>query len=255
MSKMKVSLVVITKNEEKNIEKCIKSVPFADEVIVVDSGSTDKTKEIVESLGGKFIYNPWPGFGRQKQFAIEQAKNNWLVLLDADEYLSEKCQQEIITILKTEPKFSGYRIPRQQIFMGKECYYGKSVDYPLRLVDRSQGAYDLKNIHESFISHGEISTLKYPMTHNSGITVFDRCKKIMRDLELELENNNFPNLTVWNITIDPIRYFLSYYFKRKAFKDGLPGFVMTALFSIQVFLQNAAQYEKNLVISHKKTSV
>lgn len=241
---MKFSLVVITKNEEKNIEACIKSVPIADEVIVVDSGSTDRTGEIVKQLGGKFIFNEWPGYGKQKQFAIEQAKNDWILSLDADEYLTPELLEEIKKI--TTPDKDAFHVPRKQIFMNRICHYGKSVDHPVRFVNRRKGSFDLKNIHESFISSGRVGDLKGFMMHNSGVTVVDRCKKIMRDLELEIINNENPHLTPANVTIDPIRYFLSYFFRRGGYKDGLPGFVMTALFAIQMFLQNAAQYEKNL---------
>ncbi len=241
---MKISLVIITKNEEANIAACIQSCPFADEVIVVDSGSSDKTEEICKSLGAKFIFNAWPGYGKQKQFAIEQAKNDWVLSLDADEYLTPELSQEINRA--QEFKFDSYKIPRKQIFMGAICHYGKSVDHPVRLFNRAKGSFDLKNIHESFISTGSVGDLHGFMMHNSGITVFERCKKIMRDLELEIQNNSDPSVSVINVMIDPIRYFLSYYIRHQGYKDGVAGYVMTALFAIQMFLQNAAQFEKNL---------
>lgn len=250
---MKISLVIITKNEEKNIEKCILSVPFADEVVVVDSGSTDKTEDICKRLNVRFIYNPWPGYGKQKQFAIDQAKNEWVLLLDADEYLSTTAQKEIASLLKNGLQQDAYRIPRKQIFMMKECHYGKSVDYPVRLCNRKKGQFDLKNIHESFIPQGTIGQLREHMMHNSGVTVLDRCKKIFRDLELELINNHNPDIRIKNIVLDPVRYFLSYYFKKQAFRDGIAGFIMTALFAIQMFLQNAAQFEKNLSQKRNRT--
>ncbi|MBY0516454.1 MAG: glycosyltransferase family 2 protein [Bacteriovoracaceae bacterium] len=241
---MKISLVVITKNEEANIASCIQSCPFVDEVIVVDSGSSDRTEEICKSLGAKFIFNAWPGYGKQKQFAIEQARNNWILSLDADEYLTPELSEEISRALEFNKE--AYRIPRKQIFMGTICHYGKSVDHPVRLFNRERGSFDLKNIHESFISTGPVGDLHGFMMHNSGITVFERCKKIMRDLELEIQNNSDPSIGVNNVMFDPIRYFLSYYIKHQGYKDGVAGYVMTALFSIQMFLQNAAQFEKNL---------
>jgi glycosyltransferase involved in cell wall biosynthesis len=242
----KISLVVITLNEEKNIEKCILSAPFADEVIIVDSGSTDLTEVICQKNNARFIFNPWPGYGMQKQFAIDQAKNDWVLLLDADEYLDISLQNEIINLFKEKLKFDAYKLPRKQIFMNKECHFGKSVDYPVRLCNRNKGQYDLKNIHESFISNGSIGALKGYMMHNSAVNVLDRCKKIFRDLELELINNNNPNVSIRNIVLDPIRYFLSYYIKQQGYRDGIAGYILTALFSIQMFLLNAAQFEKNL---------
>src|SRR3989338_10224343 len=105
----KISLVIITKNEEKNIEKCIRSVPFADEVIVVDSGSTDQTESLVKKLGAKFIFNQWPGYGKQKQFAIDQAQNDWVLSLDADEYLCTELQSELKLLKDTNFSFDAYR--------------------------------------------------------------------------------------------------------------------------------------------------
>ncbi len=242
---MKLSLVIITKNEEKNIKACLDSVPFADEVIVVDSGSTDKTKELAITAGAKFIFNKWPGYGKQKQFAIDQASHDWVLLLDADEYLCKDLQSEIQSIL-TEPKFDAYRIPRQQIFMNRECRYGKSVDHPLRLVNRKKGQFDLKEIHESFVTTGTVSDLKAHMMHNSGITVAHRWEKIMRDVRLDYLNNENPDIGLSHVLIVPARYFLNYYIKKEGYRDGFPGFIMTTLFTFQIFLQNVAQYKKKL---------
>lgn len=240
------TLVVITKNEEKNIGSCLKSVPFANEIIVVDSGSTDNTKNIVESFNARFIHHDWPGYGKQKQFALEQASHDWVLLLDADEYLDEKLQEEIKNLMERGPVADAYRIPRKQIFMDRLCHYGKSLDYPIRLTDKRKGAYDLKNIHESFIATGIVEKLHNFIIHNSGITVLDRCKKIMRDLELELIHNTPPTVTLSEIIYIPFKYFINFFIKQQGFRDGLPGFVMTALFAFQIFIQNAGQYEKNL---------
>lgn len=247
----KISLVVITKNEEKNIDKCLSSARFVDEIIVVDSGSTDRTGEIVKAHGGKFIFNPWPGYGLQKQFALEQATNNWVLLLDADEFLEADLAERIVRLRDRGFDLDAYRLARKQVFMHRICHYGKSVDHPVRLVNKNVGAFDLKHIHESFISRGEVGSLEGFMIHHSGVSVLERCKKIMRDLELELANNNSPDVTAFKVVVDPVRYFLSYYFRHRGFKDGLPGFVMTMLFSIQIFLQNAGQLEKNLTSKMK----
>lgn len=239
----KISLVIITKNEEPNIEKCIQSVPFANEIIVVDSGSTDKTEIIAKRNHAKFIFNPWPGFGKQKQFAIDQASNDWVLLLDADEYLERSLQQEIENLLRNETKYDAFAIARKQIFINRDCHFGKSVDYPVRLVNRSKGQFDLKNIHESFISNGNVGQLSGFMMHNSGVTVIERCRKIMRDLELELIDSHYSDIKIKNVVIDPIIYFLSYYIKKQGFRDGMPGFILTALFTIHIFLLNASKYE------------
>lgn len=240
----KLSLVVITLNEEKNIKQCIQSVPFADEIIVVDSGSKDRTEEIAKSLNANFIFNKWPGYGKQKQFAIEQAQNDWVLLLDADEYLDTDLQNEIKEILNSKDMKDGYFLARKQIFMNKICQYGKSVDHPLRLVNKSKGQFDQKDIHESFVSNGITDYINGFIIHNSGITVLDRCKKIIRDLELEILNDHSKSISKKEIFIDPFIYFFSYFVKKQGYKDGVPGFIMTGLFAIHIFLLNAARYEK-----------
>lgn len=242
---MKISLVIITKNEEKNIAACIRSFPSADEVIVVDSGSTDRTEQICREFGARFIHNAWPGYGRQKQFAIESAKNDWVLSLDADEYLTKELADEIVRL--GLPAHAAYTIARKQIFLGAVCEYGKSVDHPVRLFDRTKGGFDLKDIHEAFVTTGSLGALRGHMLHNSGVSVMERCKKIMRDLELELRNDTDPDVSVRTVVLDPLRYFASYYFKHQGFRDGLAGFVMTALFSIHVFLRNSARYERKLL--------
>jgi glycosyltransferase involved in cell wall biosynthesis len=246
--KIKISLVVITLNEEINIENCLRSASFVDEIIIIDSGSTDRTGQIAQTYNARFIFNRWPGYGQQKQFAIEQASNDWVLLLDADEFLDVPLQEEIKELFKHELKFDAYTIPRKQVFMNKQCHYGKSIDYPIRLCNRKKGRFDLKNIHESFFTDGISGNLKNFMIHNSAVNVLDRCKKICRDIEIEIINNNNQSIKVKNIVIDPIRYFLSYFFKKKGYRDGVAGYILNVLFAIQIFLLNAAYYEKNMTI-------
>src|SRR6218665_111492 len=126
-----VSLVVITLNEEKNIRKCLESVPFAAEKIVVDSGSSDRTKSIAEECGAKVIHHAWEGYGRQKQFAIECSSNDWVLLLDADEFLTDDLKTEIPQKL-SNPTADAFELPIHQIFMNKLCNHGKAVSWPVR---------------------------------------------------------------------------------------------------------------------------
>jgi glycosyltransferase involved in cell wall biosynthesis len=239
-----VSLVVITLNEEKNIKKCLDSAPFANEKIVIDSGSTDNTVQIAKKCGAKVIHHDWEGYGKQKSFAISCSSNNWILLLDADEFLSDELIKEIPKKLGDIENFA-YELPIKQIFMGKICNYGRSLSWPVRLYDRSKGSYDLKNIHESFIPNGKVHRLNGYALHNSATTVTKRLDKIQRDVELEIQNN-YSKSNLIQLLIDPFRYFVNIYIKKSGYKDGLEGFILSALFSYQIFSQHLAHLKKNL---------
>ncbi len=147
---MKISAVIISFNEEKNIEDAIRSVNWADEVLVVDSESTDRTREIAESLGARVITNPWPGFSDQKQFAADNAEHDWILSLDADERISEDLRVELQHLQQTGPDVDGYRIPRLSYYMDKPVRHGGWYpDLQLRFFDRRKGRWNGAVIHES----------------------------------------------------------------------------------------------------------
>src|SRR5688572_8815928 len=116
---LKISAVIIAGNEESNIGDAIRSVDFADEVLVIDSESTDRTVEIAESLNARVIVHLWPGFSRQKQFGVEEAANDWIFSLDADERVSPELKAEILEVLTPSDHADGYRIPRLSFYMGR----------------------------------------------------------------------------------------------------------------------------------------
>src|SRR5688572_13113314 len=115
---VKFSAVIITFNEERNIAEAIRSVAWADEILVVDSESTDRTREIAESLGARVIVNPWPGFAAQKQFATDSSENDWILSLDADERVTDDLGNEIAALRNDPPAYGGYTVPRRSIYMG-----------------------------------------------------------------------------------------------------------------------------------------
>ena len=121
---MKISAVIISCNEEKNIEDAIRSVSWADEVLVVDSESTDRTREIAESLGARVVVNAWPGFSKQKQYAVDHVANDWIFSLDADERVSAELRAEILELQKGDGSVDGYRIPRLSYYMGRAIKHG-----------------------------------------------------------------------------------------------------------------------------------
>ena len=156
---MRVSAVIIARDEEAKIADAVRSVGWADEVLVIDSGSTDRTREIAEELGARVIVNPWPGFAAQKQFGVEAAANDWIFSLDADERVSPELWNEIVAIKDkaSEPLVAAYRIPRLTCYIGKPVRHGGWYpDRQTRLFDRRRGRWSDRVIHESWrVNDGE----------------------------------------------------------------------------------------------------
>lgn len=148
---MKISAVIIAFNEAKNIEDAIRSVEWADEILVIDSGSTDNTRTIAKDLGAKVIEKEWLGFARQKQFAIDQTAFDRILSLDADERVTPELKAEILSIKGSESILDGYSIPRLSIYMGREIRHcGWYPDRQLRFFDRRKGRWTETVVHESF---------------------------------------------------------------------------------------------------------
>jgi len=147
---MKISAAIITLNEESNIKAACESVAWADEIVVVDSGSTDATREIAESCGARVITNPWPGFGAQKQFAVEQAQHEWIFSLDADERVSDELRKSIDALRGKTDLADGYQIARRTYYQGRWIRGGGWYpDRQLRLFKKGKGRWKQRHVHES----------------------------------------------------------------------------------------------------------
>jgi len=147
---MKISATIITLNEESNIKAACESVAWADEIVVVDSGSTDATREIAEACGAHVITNPWPGFGAQKQFAVEQAQHEWIFSLDADERVSDELKKSIDALRGKTDLADGYQIARRTYYQGRWIRGGGWYpDRQLRLFKKTKGHWKQRHVHES----------------------------------------------------------------------------------------------------------
>jgi len=147
---MKISATIITLNEESNIKAACESVAWADEIVVVDSGSTDATRAIAEACGARVIANPWPGFGAQKQFAVEQTKHEWIFSLDADERVSDELRKSIESLHGKTELADGYQIARRTYYQGRWIRGGGWYpDRQLRLFKKSKGHWKQRHVHES----------------------------------------------------------------------------------------------------------
>jgi len=178
----RLSLIVITKNEEAAIARCLRSADFADEIVVLDSASADKTAEIARALGASVIVSAdWPGFGPQKNRALREASGDWVLSLDADEWIEPALAAEIKVAIARPDAADGYEIPRRSRFCGKIVRHGDwRGDRVLRLFRRARGRFSDDKVHERVIVDGRIARLASPLDHDSITDPADAAAKIDR---------------------------------------------------------------------------
>lgn len=238
----KLSILILTYNEERYIGKLLEEIEFADEVIVVDSYSTDKTLEIVKSFPHvKLIQNKFKNYADQRNFAIENSKNDWILFLDADERLTPKLKLEIVDLLKTVPAAQAYSMPR--VFMFKEKamrFTGTQSDMVLRLFDKNKCQYQVdKLVHEKLEINGKEATLKNKMIHYTYYDYFIFKKKVASYGRLKAEEKKLKGKKYSLIMhiLHPAFTFISYYILKLGFLDGYRGIVLSYLFAYSVYVR------------------
>lgn len=246
LHKAPVSVTIITLNEEANIERCLQSVIWADEIVVVDSGSIDKTISICESYHCKIYSTEWEGFGKAKQKAVDYANNDWVLSIDADEELSLALQEEIVRIVNKEADNAGYRIRRWSYYLGRKISHGGwDRDWPLRLFSKKCGHFNEKLVHESVDVSGSIARIEYPMWHYTYPTISSHLLKMQRYAELFVAQNYQKK------TSSPIRAVMRGFFKfvkmyilQVGFLDGKEGFLLSYHSAWGVYLKHILLWEK-----------
>ncbi len=243
---MKVSAVIITFNEAENIERAITSVRWADEVLVVDSESTDQTVEIAERLGARVIVEPWQGFSKQKQFAVDNAAFDRIFSLDADEVVSEELRREIGSIKTFK---DCYPVPRLSIYMGRPIKTsGWYPDRQMRFFDRRKGAWNDVVIHESFKPTGDASVgeLQKDILHYSVTSSAQHNKMIAERYAPLSARQMFQNgrrTSPFRVAMAGPSAFIRSYFLKLGFMDGFPGFVIAKFAAHNAFLKHLLLYE------------
>lgn len=239
--KTKISVFIITFNEEKIIEKCLEKLGSFDEIIVVDSGSTDNTVSICESFGAKVIYRKFDNFGLQKQFALDQTKNGWTLSLDADEVLSEALITEISN-LDFSSDYNAYTIPRTHVFLNKVFTYGAENKRPiLRLLNKNFGGFTPNIVHETIEIQGKTGHLKNEMLH---YTVFDISTAIQKQIKYallsgELLHEKNKKSSIFKLVIKFPFDFIRYYFFQRNFMNGYAGFTWSMFSAFCNYLKYA----------------
>lgn len=232
----KISVIIITKNEEENIEDCLNSIKWADEVIVVDSGSKDKTIEIAKNFTDKIFEKRWEGFSIQKSYALSLASNEMVLNLDADERVSEKLKEEIENL---NFSYDGYFIPRENYFLNKKITTcGWEKDFQLRLFKKSKTKVTEKLIHEGFVVDGKIDYLKNPIVHFTFTSIEKNFSKINNYSTLQALEvyRNKRKVTSGTVISHGLSAFLRYYFSLKGYKDGIYGLMISIFNSITTLL-------------------
>lgn len=245
----KISSVILTYNEEDNIIPCIKSLlSLSDEVIVVDSYSTDKTKENAFKFPVQFYEKKMKSFSAQREFAISKAKHNWVFVLDADERVSEKLKAEINELIKS-PKSVAYKFKRQNYFFTKKIRYsGWQSDTVIRLFDKNHCKYNDNPVHEEVIVNGKIETLKNKLDHHTFKSMKHYLQKMDNYAELQsiaLFNKN-KKITVYHLIIKPTYRFFLHFFIQLGFLDGKVGLIIAYLSALSVRLRYIKLWEKQL---------
>ena len=242
---MPLSVVLITRNAAAQLAECLASVAFADEVVVVDSGSTDDTAALAERYGARVVAKEWLGFGRQKQFAVEQAAHDWVLCLDADERVSPELAASLVRALEA-PTAPVYRMARRNRFLGRWLRHGEGYpDWSARLFDRRQARWSDDAVHEKVLYAATPGMLEGDLLHESA-----------EDLGLYLEKqNSYTTLAAaelhrrgqragaMELVFSPLLRFFKFYVLRFGFLDGLPGLVHISIGCMNSFMKYAKLIE------------
>ncbi len=253
--KLPLSVVIITLNEDKNIERCLKSVSFAEQVLVVDSFSTDHTVEKARSLGADVLQKEWLGFGAQKHFAAAQAKFDWILSIDADEALSDELQYELKNKFSQLEAKAAYAVPRKSFHFAKWIRAGGWYpDYQVKLFNRKHSQWNQDSIHENIVAE-KVLHLENPLLH-----------WVFRDLSHQVQTNDRystlqaeklfqqgQKFSLFKLLTKPVSKFLETYIWKCGFRDGMAGLIISVSAGYSVFLKWSKIWELQKIKSKGNT--
>jgi glycosyltransferase involved in cell wall biosynthesis len=245
MSRPSISLVVIARNEESLIGQCLQSARFCDELVLVDSFSTDGTVDVAKAHGAKVFSRNFQGYIDQKQFALEQATGDWVLSLDADEQATFELQREILAQLESEPA-DGYEIRRILYHLGH--YYTRAIypDYHLRLFRRMKASFGGREPHAKVVLNGSVARLKSPILHFSYRDIADHVATMNRLSSQAANAAENGALIPLKMIANPAWRFFNFYVLRGGFRDGGRGLYASMAAAFYVFLKYAKIYESRL---------
>ena len=238
----RLSVIIITLNEASNIDACLESVKWADDVLVVDSGSTDGTADLARAKGARVVVRDWPGYAEQKNFAAGAAAHDWILSVDADERVTPDLRQQIQQRLAAEPAEAGFRMPRVTWHLGRWIrttdWY---PDYQLRLYDRRRAAWASRPVHESVSATGPVGRLTSDLQHFAYRDLQHHFATMDRYTTLAAQDMRAQGRRagVFDLTMHPWAAFMRNYVLRRGFMDGTAGFVVSTMNAYYVFLKFA----------------
>ena len=247
MTRPRLSVVVVTLNEEERIRACLESVAWADEIVVVDAESTDKTATIAREFTDRVIVRPWPGFAAQKNFGLAEASGDWVLSLDADEQVSPELREEILRVLAGDGPYDGYRVPRRNLFGGQWVRHGGLwPDWQLRLFRRARGGFVERAVHESVEVTGAVGRCRGPLVHRSYRDVADFLARADRYSTLAAEEwvRSGRRVRATDFILRPAGRFLSMYILKLGCLDGVRGLLLACLYAYYVFIRSVKAWER-----------
>lgn len=248
MNSFSLSTIIITKNEEQNIEECLQSVDWVQQIQVVDAESADRTIELARLYTQDVIVRPWEGYGPQKNYGIQQATGDWILILDADERVSPELAKEIQERLQSWMAHDpvAYRIPRRNIFYGAWVRWGGAYPDPqIRLFRKGKATYNDVEIHENLIVEGRIGNLDGFLLHYTERQIADHFRKFSLYITLAAKERGKFTRKVhwWHLLLNPLVTFAKKYFMKQGFRDGIRGVIYAGFASMYTFGKYAKLWE------------
>jgi glycosyltransferase involved in cell wall biosynthesis len=244
----RVSAVIITLNEEQNIKACLESVRWADEIVVVDSGSQDRTVEICRAYTQNVYHVPWKGFGAQKNEALCRAHHDWVLSIDADERVTPELKEEIEGLLKQDIKFNGFSVSRKSYF-GKRLVLtcGWFPDYTIRLFNRKSGRFSEAAVHEAVQIEGQTGTLTHSLVHYTYRDISDFLLRMNRYSTLAAADlyASKKGGALMKMIFRPPAMFFKMYFLKHGYREGVLGFILSGLYAFYTFVKYVKLWELN----------
>jgi len=245
--KARLSVVVVTLNEAERLRACLESVAWADEIVVVDAESDDKTATIAREFTDRVVVRPWPGYAAQKNTAIELATGDWILSLDADEVVSTELAADVGRILTANGPADGYAVPRRNIFWGRWVRHGGLYpDWQVRLFRRTRGRFAARAVHESVSVDGRVERLAGHLEHRSYRDLGDFLARADRYATLAATEAvaQGRRAGVGDLVLRPLGRFVVMYVVRGGFLDGWRGFLLASLYAYYVLIRATKIWER-----------
>ena len=246
MTVPRLSVAVITLDEAHHLRRCLESVAWADELVVVDAESQDKTVQVAREFTDRVIVRPWAGFAAQKNFALAQCAGAWVLSLDADEEAAPELRPEIMAVVADARARDGYAVRRRNVFLDRWIRHGGLYpDWQIRLFRRGRGRFEERVVHESVTVTGSVGRLSSHLVHRSYEGVSDFVARANRYSSLAAEQliRDGRRVRAGELIRRPLGRFLSMYLLKRGFLDGRRGLLLAALYAYYVFMRSAKVWE------------